>query len=73
MYCDGLNAKHFTFIPHKISVPLTHIFNPSIIWGIFLEKLKISRTVPILKNSNSERCDNYKPISLLLTNLVLDT
>jgi hypothetical protein len=43
------------------------IFNLSITGGIFPEKFKISRTVPIFKAVNPTLCDNYRPISLLST------
>jgi hypothetical protein len=33
--------------------------------GVFPDKLKTSRTVPILKTGNPELCENYRPMALL--------
>jgi hypothetical protein len=62
---DGLSTKLLKNIAIEISQPLSHIFNLSISTGIFPDRFKTSRTVPIFKTGNSEMCDNYRPISLL--------
>jgi hypothetical protein len=62
---DGLSTKLLKAIAVEISQPLSHIFNLSISTGVFPEKFKVSRTVPIFKAGNTELCDNYRPISLL--------
>jgi hypothetical protein len=62
---NGLSTKLLKYIANEISIPLSHIFNLSIRQGIFPDKVKISRTVPIFKSGNNELCDNYRPISLL--------
>jgi hypothetical protein len=62
---DGISMSLLKKISVNIFVPLSHIFNLSIQQGIFPDKLKISRTVPIFKSGNAELCDNYRPISLL--------
>ncbi len=43
------------------------MFNLSFHDGIFPDKLKESRIVPIFKNGNHKLCDNYRPISLVNT------
>jgi hypothetical protein len=65
--CDleGISMQLLKAISHTICTPLSHIFNLSIQTGIFPEKLKKSRTVPIFKSGDPELCDNYRPISLL--------
>ena len=35
--------------------------------GIFPEKLKISRIVPVYKSGDPKSCDNYRPIALVNT------
>jgi hypothetical protein len=62
---DGISTKLLKSIAIEISQPLSHIFNLSISTGVFPERFKTSRTVPIFKSGNSESCDNYRPISLL--------
>jgi len=53
------------FISFEISTPLAHIFNLSLTSGIFPNKLKQARVVPIFKSGDHLDCDNYRPISLL--------
>ncbi len=63
--CDGLSTKLLKAIANEISLPIAHIFNLSVTQGIFPQKLKKSRTVPIFKAGDPTLCDNYRPISLL--------
>jgi hypothetical protein len=62
---DGISTYLISKIAHEVSVPLAHIFSLSIQEGIFPDRLKTSRTVPIFKAGNPELCDNYRPIALL--------
>ncbi len=65
--CDvyGTSTKIIKFIGDKIAVPLSHIFNLSLMNGIFPSKLKKCRVIPIFKAGDSLDVDNYRPISLL--------
>jgi Reverse transcriptase (RNA-dependent DNA polymerase) len=62
---DGISNKVMKFLKYEIVTPLTHIFNFSLTQGVFPERLKTSRTVPIFKTGDKLQCDNYRPISLL--------
>ena len=44
---------------------LTHIFNLSLRSGIFLNKFKLAKVVPIFKKGARHGVNNYRPISLL--------
>ena len=46
---------------------MAHTFNLSLDQGIFPEKLKECRIVPIFKSGDPKICDNYRPISLVNT------
>ena len=47
------------------SKPLAEIVNLSFKTWVYIEILKISRTIPIFKNKGSEQlCSNYRTISL---------
>ena len=49
-----------------ISEPLAEIINISFETGIFIDNLKISKTIPIFKEKGSKfDRSNYRPISLL--------
>lgn len=48
-----------------ICTPLTHIINHSLISGIFPERFKIAKVIPIFKKGNTEDINCYRPISLL--------
>ena len=64
---DGISLKIIKYVALEISRPLAHIFNLSLDSGIFPEKLKSSRTVPIFKQGDNKLCDSYRPISLVNT------
>jgi hypothetical protein len=57
--------KMIKFISNEISRPLSHIFNLSLSQGVFPEKLKKCRVIPIYKSGDQLDVDNYRPISLL--------
>ena len=50
----------------EINEPLKHLFNLSLENGIFPEKMKIAKVMPLCKNGDSENITNYRPISVLL-------
>lgn len=51
----------------SLAVPLTLIFSNSLNSGIFPEKWKEARIVPIYKSENRQNIVNYRPISILCT------
>jgi hypothetical protein len=59
--------KLVKFVIYEIAVPLAHIFQLSIETGIFPERFKKSRVVPIFKCGDPRLCDNYRPIALVNT------
>jgi hypothetical protein len=61
----GVSTKMIKFIGDEIALPLSHIFNISLREGVFPQKLKMCRVIPIFKAGNELDCDNYRPISLL--------
>jgi hypothetical protein len=64
---DGISTKLLKNLATELSWPLAHIFKLSLDTGIFPNRLKTSRTVPVFKAGNSDLCDNYRPIALLST------
>ncbi|PIK38091.1 putative RNA-directed DNA polymerase from mobile element jockey-like [Apostichopus japonicus] len=48
-----------------IVTPLTHICNISFTTGVFPDKLKIAKVLPIFKKGESNIYENYRPISIL--------
>jgi hypothetical protein len=65
--CDihGVSTKMIKFIGPEIAKPLAYIFNLSLRTGVFPQKLKQCRVIPIFKAGNRLDADNYRPISLL--------
>ncbi|XP_065650433.1 MATH and LRR domain-containing protein PFE0570w-like [Hydra vulgaris] len=48
-----------------LKTPLLHIFSLSLEQGIFPDKLKVARVIPVLKSGDATCVANYRPISLL--------
>ena len=53
---------------HPVIVhPLTIVFNKSLEEGVFPDSMKNADSVPLFKSKNNTDCNNYRPISLLIT------
>ena len=50
----------------QLTIPLTDIYNASLKSGIFPDKLKIAKVIPVHKKGDARDVSNYRPISLLL-------
>ena len=62
---DGLSTKLLKQISCFISPTLAIITNQSLFTGIFPDKLKIAKVLPLFKKGDCHHFDNYRPISLL--------
>ena len=64
---DDINNKIVKELKEYIVIPLTIIFNNSLAEGIFPQKMKTAKVVPLYKSKDRDLTTNYRPISLLLT------
>ena len=62
---DGLSVKMLKQIKYDISSSITLIINQSLTSGIFPERLKIAKVIPIYKKDDVKMFENYRPISIL--------
>ena len=62
---NGLSSAFTKKIITHIALPLSHIFNLSILQGIFPQQDKIAKVVPVFKAGERDSTNNYRPISLL--------
>ena len=62
---DGISPVLLKHIKHEISKPVTLILNQCLTTGIFPDKLKIAKVVPIYKSDDENIFNNYRPISIL--------
>ena len=62
---DDISTKLVKETIAYIIEPLTHIINLSLKTGIFPDKLKIAKVIPIHKSSDTDQLKNNRPISLL--------
>ena len=61
----GLSMNIVKHIITSVIKPLTYIFNTSFKTGVFPDKLKMAKVIPVFKSGIIEDCFNYRPISLL--------
>ena len=62
---DGIPNKLLKDASDIIARSLVHIFNASIMTGIFPNDLKVAIISPIHKSGCKTQCNNYRPISVL--------
>ena len=62
---DNINNKIIKLSATEISKPLTHIFNLTFVNGVIPDELKLALVTPIFKAQESDRFENYRPISVL--------
>ena len=48
-----------------ISIPLVHVVNVSLTRGVFPDKLKVAKVIPVFKGGDPDLFANYRPTSLL--------
>ena len=62
---DNISQKILKTTIWNILTPLTNIINATLSTGIFPDKLKLAKVVPIYKNGTKDNPSNYRPISIL--------
>ena len=62
---DGISTNLLKFLEPLLTKSLALIVNQSIVTGIFPDKLKLAKIIPIHKNDSLHIINNYRPISLL--------
>ena len=65
--CDEVKIKPLHAVNSIIAASLVHIFNLSVMNGVFPDILKIANVVPLFKKRKAMLFSNYRPISLLCT------
>ena len=63
--CDGLSNTLFKSIKLNLVKPITFIVSQMLTMGIFPDKLKIAKGIPLFKKGDKTIFSHYKPISLL--------
>ena len=62
---DGISLKLLKRLESVLTKPLTLIINQSLKTGIFPNKLKLGKVIPVHKKDDIHQMENYRPISLL--------
>ena len=62
---DNISMRVIKHSFHLISAPLANIINLSLVKGIFPDKLKLGKVIPIYKTEDPSLFVNYRHISLL--------
>ena len=64
---DGISNVVLKDIAPIIIAPLTTLFNMSLTQGVFPDCMKLAEIIALYKSKDRELCNNYRPISLLIT------
>ena len=62
---DGISNSLLKSIKSEIVQPVTVLINQMLTTGIFPDKLKIAKVVPLYKKGDNTLFSNYRPISIL--------
>jgi hypothetical protein len=62
---DNISTILLKKIKHELVNPLTLTINQALNTGIFPDKLKIAKVIPLFKKNDPTLLDNYRPISVL--------
>ena len=62
---DLISCKLLKEIRFIISEPLAMVINQTLLTGIFPNKLKIAKVIPLFKKGDKSIIENYRPISIL--------
>ena len=62
---DNINSIFIKKLQSQLVVPITILVNQSLATGIFPDKLKIAKIIPLYKKNEDDQMNNYRPISLL--------
>ena len=64
---DNISNILLKKLTNCLLVPLEIIFNKSLLEGKFPDKMKLADIIPLHKSKSTQDCNNYRPISLLIT------
>ncbi|XP_054259632.1 uncharacterized protein LOC128984348 [Macrosteles quadrilineatus] len=64
---DDISTKAVKFCSEELIKPLLHITNLSLCHGVFPQKMKVAKVMPLHKRGKKDDMRNYRPISLLPT------
>ena len=64
---NNISLKLLKSTKHILLSPITIMINQMLLTGIFPDKLKIAKVIPLYKKDDETIFDNYRPISLLPT------
>ena len=64
---DGITKDIIDISLPYIQQLLIHLLNASLLQGVFPKELKIANVIPLYKNDDPMKFNNYRPVSLLCT------
>lgn len=65
--CDNIQIRPVKYVIDLLTPVLTHIYNLSLLSGIYPDKMKVAKVIVLRKPGNTNDLGNYRPISILPT------